>query len=145
MLDLNSENVGTWFYFDPDNHDAGGVCLRELSTEENARIEKLTVATKKKFKRGAWIEDKITNEKLAAKLRWDFCIVDWKKVSIDGQVVECTTENRVRAMKIINFVKIIVDNLEELTETNAALEEARVKNSGDSSNGSVDQSTVPAV
>jgi len=138
MLDLNSENVGTWFYFDPDNHDVGGVCLRELSTEENARIERLTVTVKRKFKRGAWIEDKTTDEKLAAKLRWDFCIVDWKEVSIDGQVVECTTENKVRAMKIIDFVKIIVDDLEELTETNAALEEARAKNSGASSNGNVE-------
>lgn len=138
MLDLNSKNVGTWFYFDPDNPDAGGVCLRELSTEENARIERLTVTVKKRFKRGAWIEDKTTDEKLAAKLRWDFCIVDWKEVSIDGQVVECTTENKVRVMKIINFVKIIVDNLEELTETNAALEEARAKNLESSLNGNVE-------
>lgn len=138
MLDLNSENIGTWFYFDPDNHDVGGVCLRELTTEEHQRIERLTVTTKKKFKRGAWIEDKTTDEKLASKLRWDFCIVDWKKVSIDGQVVECTTANKVRAMKIIDFVKIIVDNLEELTEANTALAEARVKNLGDSSNGSVE-------
>lgn len=138
MLDLNSENIGTWFYFDPGNPDAGGVCLRELSTEENARIEKLTVTVKKKFKRGAWIEDKTTDEKLASKLRWGFVIVDWKNVSIDGQVVECTTENKVRAMKIINFVKIIVDNLEELTEANTALEEARAKNLKNSSNGSAE-------
>lgn len=138
MLDLNSQNVGTWFYFDPENEDAGGVCLRELSTEENARIEKLTVTVKKKFKRGAWIKDEIVDEKLAAKLRWDFVIVDWKEVSIDGKPVECTSENKTRAMKIINFVKIIVNNLEELTEENAALVEARAKNLKNSSNGSVE-------
>lgn len=138
MLELNSKNIGTWFDFDPDNHDVGGVCLRELSTEENTRIEKLTVTVKKKFKRGVWIEDKIVNEKLATKMRWDFCIVDWKEVSIDGQVVECTAENKVHAMKIIDFVKIIVDDLEELTEANVALEEARAKNSLTSSNGNVE-------
>lgn len=145
MLDLNSKNIGTWFYFDPENEAAGGVCLRELTAEELTRIENLTVTIKKKFKRGAWIEDKIVDEKLASKLRWDFCIVDWKEVSIDGQVLECTAENKVRAMKIINFVKIIVDNLEELTETNIALKEARAKNSESSSNGNAEDAHAKTV
>lgn len=142
MLELNSNNKGTWFYFDPDNHDAGGVCLRELTSEELLRIEKLTVAKKRKFKRGAWIEDTTINETLATKLRWEFCIVDWKKVSIDGKEVECTPDNKTRAMKIMDFVKIIVDNLEELTETNNALEEARVKNLPPISGGKTARSSV---
>jgi len=142
MLELNSDNKGTWFYFDPDNPDAGGVCLRELTPEENLRIEKLTVTTKKKFKRGAWIEDKTTDHKLAAKLRWGFVIVDWKKVSIDGKEVKCTPENKDKAMKIIDFVKIIVDNLEDLTETNESLKEARVKNLPPISDGKTGQVTV---
>jgi len=143
MLDLNSDDKGTWFYFDPDNQKAGGVCLRELTTEENLRIEKLTVTKKRKFKRGAWLEDKTTNEVLASKLRFDFCIVDWKEVSIDGQKVECTKDNKVRAMKIINFVKIILESLEELTENNKALKEARVKNLPPASSGKTGRSTVP--
>jgi len=142
MLDLNSDNKGKWFYFDPDNPKAGGVCLRELTTDENLRIEKLTVTKKRKFKRGAWIEDTTTNEELASKLRFDFCIVDWKEVAIDGRKVECTKDNKVLAMKIINFVKIILESLEELTDSNEALKEARLKNSPTTSHGKTDRSTV---
>lgn len=137
-LNLSSTDTGTWFYFDPDNPDAGGVCLRELTSEELRRIDKLTVTVKKKFKRGAWLEDKTTDEQLVAKMRWNFIIVDWKQISIDGQSVECTTENKVRAMKINDFVKIVADGIEELVEENTSLEEARVKNSGDSSDGDAD-------
>lgn len=133
MLELNSDNKGTWFYFDPDNKDAGGVCLQELTSEEFQRIERLTVKTTRKFKRGAWITDDITDEKLAARLRWEFCIVDWDKVSIDGNEVQCNKENKIKAMKIVDFVKILIDNLEELSDTNKALTEARVKNLPDTS------------
>lgn len=145
MPNFRSENPGTWFYFNSDNESAGGVCLRELSTDENGRIERLTVKTKKRIIRGIPVDDKKVDEKMAARMRWDFCIVDWKAVVLDDQELECNSENKVKMMKVIDFVKHIVDSLSELVDMNKSLEEARLKNSGNSSNGSSDQSVAPIV
>ena len=135
MPQFSSTQKGTWFYFDPENESSGGVCLRELTTDESQRIDKLTVKKKKKFRRGIAYDDIETDEKLASKLRWDFCITDWKEVSLDGEQLECTTENKVKMMKVVDFVKHIVNSLEVLVETNATLEEARVKNLENTSSG----------
>lgn len=136
MPDFSSKNEGTWFYFDPDREELGGVCLRELSTDEHERIEKLTVKHRKKFKRGIAYDDIETDDKLASKLRWDWCITDWKEVSLDGIALECTADNKVKMMKIIDFVKHVANSIEMLTEINKSLEEARAKNSGSSSEDS---------
>jgi len=135
MLSLSSKNEGTWFYFSPDNPELGGVCYRELTPDEHRRIEKLTTKRgKPKFDRATHtrIDEPIVDEKLAAEERWDFCIVDWKEVSIDDERLECTRENKIRAMKITSFVKFTVDSLEELVDSNKEFEEARLKNSGSS-------------
>jgi len=132
MLSLSSKNEGSWFYFSLDNSELGGVCLRELTPDEHRRIQKLTTKkSKPKFERGTGrrYDEKIVDEKLAAEERWDYCITDWKEVSIDGQPVECTRENKIRAMKITSFVKFIVDSLETLVDSNEEFEEARLKNS----------------
>jgi len=135
MPEFNSKNEGTWFYFDPANEALGGVCLRELSTEENRRIERMTVKHRKKVKRGVAYDDPEIDEKLASKMRWDFCITDWKEVSLDSQPLECTCENKVKMMDIIDFVKHVVTSLETLVEINKTLDEARAKNLETSSNG----------
>lgn len=131
------ESKGQWFYFDPENESLGGVCLRAPTAEETERIEKLTVTVKKKFKRGQWREDKIEDTKLASKLMWDFCIVDWKEVVLDKDQspAECTKENKVRAVKNWEFLRFVNDKLDELMEANTALEEARAKNLPNSSDG----------
>jgi len=145
MPNFKSENLGTWFPYDPDNEDAGGVCLRELSTEEYEKIEKLTVKISKKFKRGQFIEDKKVDERLASRLRWSYCITGWKKTSLDGKELECTNVNKVKMMKVVDFVKHVVDSLNELVDSNKSLEEARLKNSESSSKGkSKDQTVTPA-
>ncbi len=128
MINFKTENKGTWFYFNENNHDAGGVCLRELSSDEVDGIERITVRTKKKFKRGVAYDDVSTDKKLAAKLTWRYAIVDWKGVSIDGAIAECNDDNKDKVMKIADFVKFAVDCLEKLSEENKSLEEARVKN-----------------
>jgi len=142
MPNFKSENPGTWFYFNPDNESAGGVCLRELSVDEVDRIERLTVKTKKKVSRGVVVEDKKEDTKMASRLRWDFCIVDWSEVSLDGKQLECTTENKVKMMKVTDFVKFIVDSLNELVEANESIEKARLKNSKSSSDGSLESPTA---
>jgi len=138
MPNFDSTNQGTWFYFDPTNEKLGGTCLRELTPDEFNRIERLTVKKRKKIKRGVAYDDIETDERLASKLRWDFCITDWKEVNLDGQGLECTTENKVKMMKVTDFVKHVVDSLETLVETNKALEEARVKNLSPSSSSSAE-------
>lgn len=145
MPNFNSENLGTWFYYNPDDESQGGVCLRELSIDESERIDKLTIKITKKFKRGQWVEDKKVDEKLASKLRWDYCITDWKKTNLDGQELECNKENKVKMMKVIDFVKHVVDSLNDLVDANKSLEEARLKNSPSSSNGSAENQTVKTV
>lgn len=142
MPNFKSENPGTWFYYNSEDESQGGVCLRELSTDEHQRIEKLTVKTKKKFKHGAAYDVKEVDEKLAAKLQWDFCIVDWSKTSLDSQELECNSENKVKMMKVIDFVKHVVDSLNDLTDANKSLEEARLKNSESSSNGNLTSPTA---
>ena len=139
MPNFSSDNTGTWFYFDSDNEELGGVCLRVLAVEEFRRIERMTTKKSKKVRRGVAFDDVKTDEKLASKMRWDYCIVDWKEVSIDGQPAECIAENKVKLMnKSPDFVDFINDSLEVLTETNKTLEEARLKNSPTSSNGSAE-------
>lgn len=135
MPNFTSENKGAWFYFDPTDESLGGVCLRELTPGESRRIEKLTVRTKKKFKRGTAYEDTNENKDLAFKLRWDFCIVGWKEVALDGVQLECNKENKVKMMEVVNFVKFVVDSLEELIDSNSSLQEARLKNLESSSSG----------
>ncbi len=137
MPNFNSENPGTWFYFDPDDESQGGICLRELSTCEHDRIERLTVRKKKKFKRGVPYDDVQTDEKLASKLRWDFCIVDWKGVNLDGRELECNSENKVKMVEVTDFVKFIIDPLIELSDSNASLREAQLKNSESSADGNL--------
>ena len=135
MLNLSSKDEGTWFYFSPDNPDLGGICLRELTPDDLKRIEKLTTKRGKiKFDRltRTRIDNPIVDEEKAAEERWDSCIVDWNNVAIDDEKLECTRENKIRAMKIIAFVKFIAESLDELVDANAVFEEARLKNSGSS-------------
>ena len=143
MPSFSSQNPGTWFHYNPDDESQGGVCLRELSTDEFDRIERMTTKKRKKFKRGIAYDDIETDEKLASKMRWSYCITDWKKTCLDDQELECTDENKVKMMKVIDFVKHVVDSLSELVDSNKSLEEARLKNSESSSNGSSTNQTVP--
>ena len=110
MPNFSSQNPGTWFYYNPDDESQGGVCLRELSTDEYEKIERLTVKKKKKFKHGVTFDDIQENKVLASKLRWEYCITDWKKTELDGQELECNAENKVKMMKVIDFVKHVVDS-----------------------------------
>lgn len=145
MPNFDSTNIGTWFYFFPANEEFGGVCLRELTTSESEKIERITVKKRKKFRRGTVYDDAETDEKLASKMRWDFCITEWKEVTLDGKSLDCTAENKVKMMNVIDFVKHVVDSLEKLVDTNKTLEEARVKNLPSSLNGKTEPTVAKSV
>lgn len=132
MFNLKSEDTGTWFYFSPDHPELGGICLREIPPDELRKIEKTsTKRGKMKFDRATHtrIDNPIVDEELASEERWDACIVDWKEVAIDGVKVDCTRENKIRAMKIPAFLKFFVESFDVLVDTNSELEEDRLKNS----------------
>lgn len=135
MANFNSKNDGTWFYFDDSNPDLGGVCLRELSVEKAKEIDKLVVTTKKKFKRGQYVETKTVDTDLESKLIWDYCIVDWSKIQLDGNDVKCNRENKSKMMKVLDFMRFVSESGDQLADGNKTIEEARVKNLKSTSNG----------
>jgi len=128
-MNISTENKGQWFYFDESNPDEGGVCIRELSVDELERIESITVKTHKKVKHGVAYDETRTDDKLAKKMRWDYCIVDWKNVVIDGASADCTSENKQKAVKSMAFLRFILSCLEKLNDEAEISNEARLKNS----------------
>ena len=145
MANFNSSNPGQWYYFDESNPELGGVCLRELSAHEMTRIQKITVKERRKVISGKVVQVQDENTELSNRLTWDYCITDWKNVQLDGKDLECTTENKVKMMKCIDFAKFISECLSNLVSTNRTLEEARLKNSGTISNGCSTNQTVKPV
>ena len=135
MPDFSTKNEGTWFHFDDDDHANGGVCLRELSTSEQSRIEKITTKTKRKIVAGSMQMIPEVDEKMRMRMTWDYCIVEWAEVMLDGVVVECTTENKVQLMESLDFAKFVLAALSEIVETNETLEADQSKNSVTSSSG----------
>lgn len=142
MANFATKNKGTWFYFNEDNPELGGVCLRDLTVDEATRIDKDTTEIEYKSIRGARQKEEKKNAELAWKMIQIYRIVDWKCVEFDEKPVECTAENKVRAMKINDFHNFVMDKLDILRETNVALEqleaekeEDRGKNSGSTSSG----------
>ena len=142
MPSFTSQNPGQWFYFNESEPEQGGVCLRELSTDEAARIEKLTVKHKRKPVRGMLVDTQMEDSTMATRLTWDYCIVGWSNVQLDDQDLECNTENKVKMMKCTDFAKFIGDCITELVETNKTLEEARAKNLESSSGGKLKSQAV---
>ena len=138
MINFDNTNDGTWFFADKDNKKAGSICLRVLDVDEYNRIEAITTKTKKKVKRGVAYDDVTTDAKLAAKLRWRYCIVDWNDLKLNGKNMDCDDASKVEICKSLEFLAWAAECLEELTEKTTALDEARLGNSKSSSSGSMD-------
>lgn len=139
MIDFKSKVTGTWFYFDEDNQDLGGICLRMPTSAERDDIERLTVKPgKPDYHRGQRFETEKTDKKLAYKLSLRKFIVDWKGVSLDGKPVECNDDNKEKLVKVNDFSLFLGNSMEELMEGNATIEEARVKNLETSPSGDLE-------
>jgi len=134
-INFSSKNEGKWFHFDEDDHDKGGVCLRELGIEEAKRIEKITVKVKRRPHAGRMQETSDIDAKTASHMTWDYCITNWKGIQLDGKEQECTGENKQAMMKCTDFCKFVTDCIENLVSVNETLENARLKNSESSSGG----------
>lgn len=131
MAKFSTKNEGTWFYFDPDNKDEGGVCLRETTLDKYNDIESVTTTHNKKVLGGILVDDAVVDERLASKMRWDYCIVDWKNVVVDGEDLssKCTADNKLKLMlHDVSFGKFVRESMVVLSNTNKSIQEARVKN-----------------
>lgn len=135
-MKFDTKNVGTWFWFG-EQEENGGVCLRVCAGKDIREIDRLTSQTKKEYKRGNRHEYKVVDEKMYDELLWDFCIVDWKQVGIDGRKdVECSKENKILLMNhSVEFASFVGNCLERLSETELTAGEAEEKNSRASQNG----------
>ena len=139
MAQFKSEDVGTWYYFDPTNKTEGGVCLRLPTEEEYRHIDKVTVVSKKKkVIKGVLYDDIKRDETKQRKLQWRVMIVDWKNVCLDEQSLKCTDENKDRMRKVNTFKIWLGGKIEKLLEEAEELKEALVKNSETSSDGNAE-------
>lgn len=129
LANFRTKNTGTWFYFDPDKPDSGGVCLRLLPGDERTRIEKATTVVTKSIVAGEIVEKKKTNDKLESEMIFGYCIVGWAGVSIDGVERECTIANKVLAMRSLDFARFVNQSIKTLADTNEAIQEVLLKNS----------------
>lgn len=128
-MEFDLDNRGTWFFFDPAQEELGGVCLRICAGDDIVAIEKQAVKPKVEYKRGGRFSFKETNEPLYNRLLWDFCIVDWKEVSVDGESVECTRDNKIKLMmKSVDFATFVGDCLDDLTAAKKQIDKDAEKN-----------------
>ncbi len=128
-MNFTTENKGTWFFFDESNEDAGGVCIRLCTPNKYEQIEKLTTKKKDIYKQGNRFEKVEKDEKKLSHLLWDYVIVDWKNVEIDGTELECSKENKIKLMgDNIAFTNFISNCLNDLTDHIDLDREAKEKN-----------------
>ena len=135
MPNFKSKNEGVDFPYNPDAPDQGHVTLREIDPNEHLRIEKIVSKTKRKVVGGQVAEIVTRDTKMAARLTWDYCIVGWGKTQLDGKDLECTTDNKVKMMGVIDFAKFVADSLETMVSVNQTIAEQEVKNSESTSSG----------
>ena len=143
-MEFTSENSGKWFWFNGKDESDGGICLRVLSIDESRRIDKVT--TTKKFKpiRGQVTEIKTVDDEMRDRLVWDYCIVDWKDIKLDGKELKPSAETKVAMMRSNTFATFFLDKVTELNEDNEISIEQLEKNSKASSSGSTKQTAKTA-
>jgi len=143
-MNFSSKNDGKWFWFNGKDDTNGGVCLRVLSIDESRRIDKSTTAKKFKPIRGQVTEIKTVDEDLRDRLIWDYCIVSWKDIYLDGKLLEPNTDNKIAMMKSNTFATFFLDKVSELNEEQEVSTEQLEKNSKTSSSGSTKQTAKTA-
>lgn len=147
-MKFDSKNEGTWFYFLEENHEEGGVCLRLPTPAEYEEIQGITVHPgKTDYHHGVRYETEKVNKKLQTKLSLRKIIVDWKEVSLNGEKLDCTNDNKEKMIKIQDFQLFIGECSKKLVEGNRTIEAARLKNSessADGGSGSEESSAEPS-
>lgn len=123
-------NDGTWFYYNEENEDDGGVCLKTLSLKDMQEVRKATVKERAEYKRVGgkkmpaqrFVVEEV-DEELNQEMTWDRMIVDWKNTLFKGVELECTKENKVKMMsESSEFALFIAECIERLTEDEPTVE-----------------------
>ena len=136
MIDFNSKDEGTWYYFIEGRPES--ICLRLPTSEEYAHIHNVTVSPgKTDYHRGVRYPTEKTDDKLSEKLSLRKFIVDWKGIGLDGIEMECNDKNKEKMMKIADFRTFVGKCIEKMVEENKTIEEARAKNLEDLPDGNV--------
>lgn len=98
-FDLEALNPGTWFYFDDDERDGEGVCVRQLNEAALDDIRKKTVTEKITYRRGVRnVIEKVDRDK-ERRLTIDYCISDWSIKNKSGKPIEPSLENKEKLVK----------------------------------------------
>lgn len=117
-MEFSLQNKGTWFFFDEEDETKGGVCLRIITPAEVEKIERICTKKRDVIKKGVHYEKVDTDEKQYSRLLWDYCIIDWKEVNVDGNPLECTTENKTKLITgDPGFSTFIIKKMEKLQDT----------------------------
>ena len=126
-FNLGDLNPGTWFYFDDDDQEKGGVCLRVLTLGENDRVRR--ACQKIDYVRGQRIVT--SDEKRENEMTWDYAIVDWSGIFDEDtkEPIECNKKNKITLMNgSIRFSGWVSDRLAALNEKAANIDEDRLGN-----------------
>ena len=129
IIDIEEEKA-KWFEMD----GGGRVQLRTISIQEFRDIQKKTVKKRVDFKKvegtPARFEHEEINQDLQNELYWDASIISWEGLQDkSGKAIPCTKENKVLLMTRSKvFLEFVVDSLRQLTEDEAAEQEAEAKN-----------------
>lgn len=114
-MDFILKEIGTKFYFDEENKDAGSITLKIATPADIEKIEKATTKKKVDYAKAGRYEYKDFNEKVYYEMLYDCVILDWENIKIDGEIAECNKENKIKLMKNSNaFAKFVSEKLEQL-------------------------------
>lgn len=134
---FDTQNAGTWFYFNEQDESKGGVCLRICAGADVRRIDEQSSKPKVEYKRGNRFAWKQVNDKQYDALLWDFCIVDWDQVENEkGDLLGCTKEHKTFLMdNSVDFAMFVGKHMEELTLLEEQEKKETEKNSSSSQTG----------
>jgi len=129
-MKFSTENLGTWFYFNEDSEDDGGVCIRILSLAETTALDKKFKKTRIEYKRSNRFEVPVLDEEGYDKAMWDTVITDWSNVcDSEGKPLDCTKANKYELMtRSVAFATFVTEKTEALSKLDISDAEDLAKN-----------------
>ena len=126
-IDMDNLNPGTRFYVDQADPSAGSVTLRVCDNETLALIARKTEKKMSEYRAGRryeWVE---VDDDKRERLTWDYTIVDFDLVDVNGAKIEPTADNKVLLMnKSPEFAALVSQGLliinRQIAEQQKALE-----------------------
>jgi hypothetical protein len=143
-ISIKDPNPGIWFKFNDDDPGSGEISIRAVNQARRLEMQKKTVKRKVEYKHGQRFEVTDIDDEMFSQMLWDYVIAGWKKLEDDdGQMIECTTENKVFLMQNnVGFATFVGQCMEKVNEgLEERLKDAE-KNSLSGSSASATSQTV---